>query len=83
MREALVRGIPVLATVSAGSLELKAQTGGMGVVLIDVNDTPTDIIHKYKLAKSMSVDSGIVEEILLENAEIPLNLAKSWISMRH
>jgi len=83
MREALVRGIPVLATVSAGSLELEAQTGGLGVVLIDFNDTPTEIIHKYELAKSMSVDSGIVEEILSENAEIPLNLAKSWISMRH
>ena len=83
MREALVRGIPVLATISAGSLELKAQTGGSGVVLIDKMDTPTDIILKYESAKSMRVDSGVIEEILAENADIPLNLAKSWISMRH
>ena len=83
MREALVRGIPVLTTISAGSLELKAQSEGTGVVLIDKMDTPTDIIHKYKSAKSMRVDSGLIEEILTENADIPLNLADSWISMRH
>jgi glycosyltransferase involved in cell wall biosynthesis len=82
MREAVVRGVPVLATTSAGSLELKAQSGESGVVLIDDNDNSSGITQKYELAKSTLVDAGLISKILGENAQIPSTLANSWISLR-
>jgi glycosyltransferase involved in cell wall biosynthesis len=82
MREAVVRGVPVLATTSAGSLELKAQSGELGVVLIDDNDNSSGITQKYELAKSTLVDAGLISKILGENAQIPSTLANSWISLR-
>ena len=82
IREAVVRGVPVLATTSAGSLELKAQSGQSGVVLIDDCDNPSRIIQKYEMAKSSLVDEGLISRILAENAQVPSSLAKSWISLQ-
>ena len=81
MRESLVRRIPVLATVSTGSMELSSETKGSGIVLIEDTDSPREVRQKYELARNMQVSDEVISEIMGRNAEIPLKLAQSWIRL--
>lgn len=81
MREALVRGIPVLATVSAGSLELNSQSIEGGIALINNTDTAEKVLGAYESARKSRVSKSFIEKLIEENVVIPDNLAKSWIKM--
>jgi glycosyltransferase involved in cell wall biosynthesis len=81
MREALVRGIPVLATVSAGSLELNSQSIEGGIALINNTDTAEKVLGAYESVRKSRVSKSFIEKLIEENVVIPDNLAKSWIKM--
>lgn len=81
MREALVHGVPVLATISAGSLELNSQSIEGGIALINNNDTPEKVLRAYESARESRVSKSLIEKLIEENAVIPDNLTKSWIKM--
>ena len=81
MRESIVRRIPVLATVSTGSIELSSETRGGGIVLIEDTDSPREVRQKYELARKMQISDEVISEIMGRNAVIPLKLAQSWIRL--
>jgi glycosyltransferase involved in cell wall biosynthesis len=83
MRESLVRRIPVLATVSTGSMELRSETSGSGIVLIEDSDSPSEVSQKFELARNMQISDEVISEVTSKNAEIPLKLAQSWIRLTY
>lgn len=81
MREALVRGVPVMATFSAGSLELSSKYKESGLVLISNPEKVETVLCAYDTARNLKVKQSLINKLIEENEVIPDNLAESWIKI--
>lgn len=80
MRESLIAGVPVWATLSAGVKDLIDNCKKGEVKLLDLTKSDASIDKDFKLLLKTKVSSGFSKRFIKENNTYAAKLANSWIN---
>jgi glycosyltransferase involved in cell wall biosynthesis len=81
MREALLHGIPVWATASAGVKDLMDNYKKGEVKLLDLSKSDTTLDKDFKLLLKTKVSADFSKKFIKENNTYATKLANSWITI--
>ena len=81
MRESLIAGVPVWATVSSGVKDLMDNCKKGEVKLLDLTESDTSIDKDFKTLLKTRVSSDFSKRFIKENNTYSAKLAKSWINI--
>ncbi len=80
MRESLIAGVPVWATVSAGVKDLMDNCKKGEVKLLDLSKSDASLDKDFKTLLKTKVSSDFSKRFIKENNTYATKLAKSWIN---
>ena len=80
MRESLIAGVPVWATVSAGVRDLMDNCKKGEVKFLDLSNSSVSLEKDFNLLLKTKVSSNFSKRFIKENNIYATNLAKSWIN---
>jgi glycosyltransferase involved in cell wall biosynthesis len=81
MRESLIAGVPVWATVSAGVKDLMDNCKKGEVKLLDLSKSDTSLDKDFKLLLKTKVSSDFSKRFIKENNTYAAKLASSWVNI--